>query len=120
MNLTRLNINSVLHLYVGCECIYDSFTNNQRSILTLEMINNYFHCPKQELHKINRIVPILRTIDQLDTLERAEYESYKFDQLVSPVHSIITRVDSPKSILYLLNSHIDIFNLIENKLAIKQ
>jgi hypothetical protein len=125
-----------IHLYLGCECVIGDSNVKE----TIQAVSEYSICTGSNKHgvdswyKIPSVKPILRPLSDMTEeekvtlfdLEISNYSEYK-SKLIA-VDLWIQRWQRypstefgkwfPKTFLFLLSKHFDIFGLIESGLAI--
>lgn len=106
-------VEDYIHLYLGCEC-YDTF-RKVTGILTAIFKNSVRIDNGYGQWHISTIKPILRRLETM-TEEEANELDWRFP--VEEDANIVIKNLNPDEFLYLLKQGFDLFNLIEEGLAI--
>ena len=107
-----MKIENYLHLYLGCDTNYGRLVGINGSTCFLLSQNGEIN--QEDLNNGNQsIKPILRKFSDLSIIESTELNNRGISIGQRKGYSF-----TPDAVVYLLNLHIDLFNLIAHGLAI--
>ena len=107
-----MKIENYLHLYLGCDTNYGKLVGIKGSMCFILSQNGEIN--QEDLNNGNQAIkPILRKFSDLSIIESTELNNRGISIGQRKGYSF-----TPDAVLYLLNLHIDLFNLIANGLAI--
>jgi len=107
-----MKIEEYLHLYLGCDTNYGKLVGIKGSICFI--LSQTGEISQEDLNNRNQsIKPILRKFGDLSITESSELNNRGISIGQRKGYSF-----TPDAVLYLLNLHVDLFNLITNGLAI--
>lgn len=115
----------IVPYYLGCKCVNNWFPENH------ELYNNNWQLASIDINSpkpyrldtgedytwTDSIKLILRKIEDMNNEEKNEYHSL-VGETTDGVHVVVIRHDVPASFHWLLKNGFDLFDLIENGLAI--
>ena len=107
-----MKIENYLHLYLGCDTNYGKLVGIKGSVCFILSQNGEIN--QKDLNNGNQsIKPILKKFSDLSIIESTELNNRGISIGQRKGYSF-----TPDAVLYLLNLHVDLFNLIANGLAI--